>query len=203
MSLFLSNFIGGAVGSTLILALVIIFCVILLEDLTIVAVGLLAADGILSIPLTLLSLSLGIVLGDCTFYALGSFARTHPRLAHYIDHDFTAPFRSWLERGYAFKVFSGHFVPGLRSTTFVASGFFHFPFRTYIPMAIAGGLLVEVILFSVAYWFGSITSGWVSHVRWGIALAFLLILFFIARHNIRAYREKKDTLFVANNVGEI
>lgn len=201
MDVFLSHLIGGTVDSSVVLALAIILCVLFLEDLTIVIVGVLAADGTVSIPLALISLYTGMMIGDTALYALGSFARTHPRLAHYIDHDFTAPFRSWLEHKYAVKVFSGHFIPGLRFTTFAASGFFHLPFRTYLPMAFTGGLLVGVGLFSVSYWFGSITSGWVGHVRWGIAGAFLIALFFIGRHNLLAYRAKKEEL-EASNRGE-
>ena len=101
----LSHFIGGEIGSAVLLPLAIILCALLLEDLTIVIVGVLAADGIVPIPVAVVSLYIGAVLGDTALYALGAFARTHPRLAHYIHHDFTAPFRSWLEHGYAFKVF--------------------------------------------------------------------------------------------------
>lgn len=193
-SLAISNLIGGSVDSTIILSLLVILCVFFLEDLTIVVVGVLVADGMLSIPLALISLYIGMISGDTLLYVLGAFARTHPRLAHYIDHDFTAPFRFWIEQNYSFKVFSGHFVPGLRSTTFIASGFFNFPFRTYFPMAIGGGIVVLLSLFSASYWFGSFSSRWVGEVRWGIAIIFLLVLFLIARHNIATYREQKRVL---------
>lgn len=195
----ISGFIGGAVmDSTLLLSLAIILCALFFEDITTVVVGVLAADGILSVPIAFISIYIGIALGDTALYSLGWLARTHPRLAHYIDHDFTAPFRSWLEHNYAFKVFSGHFVPGLRFTTFAASGFFRFPLRTYIPMAIVGGLILETALFFISYWFGSFSSRWMGEVRWGIAGIFLLVLFFIARHNILMYREKRDEMLSAN-----
>lgn len=191
----ISGFIGGAaVDSTLLLSLAIVLCAFFFEDITTVIVGVLAADGILPIPIAFMSIYLGIALSDAALYSLGAFARTHPRLARYIKHDFTAPFRSWLESNYSFKVFSGHFVPGLRFTTFVASGFFRFPLSKYIPMAIAGGLILETVLFTISYLFGSFTSKWAGEVRWGIAAVFLLVLFFIARHNIRAYREQKNLL---------
>lgn len=194
MFTFLSHFTGDTASSAILLSLAIILCAFLIEDITTVVVGVLAADGLIPIPIAFISLYIGIAMGDTALYALGSFARTHPRLAHYIDHDFTAPFRSWLEHNYTFKVFSGHFVPGFRFTTFIASGFFRFPLKTYIPMVIAGGLILETTLFTISYWFGSFSSKWVGEVRWGIAGAFLLVLFFIARHNIRAYREQKDAL---------
>lgn len=199
----ISGFIGGAaVDSTLLLSLAIILCAFLLEDITTVIVGVLAADGIISIPVAFISIYMGIALGDTMLYSLGWFARTHPRLAHYIDHDFTAPFRSWLEDAYAFKIFSGHFVPGLRFTTFAASGFFRLPLRAYIPMAIAGGLILETTLFSISYWFGSLSSKWVGEIRWGIAGIFLLMFFLVARHNILMYRAKKDELLAMDSASD-
>lgn len=193
MLAFLSHFTGSA-DNTILLALSIMLCAFFFEDLTIVIVGLLAADGVVSIPLAFCALYAGMVLADGTLYALGSIARTHPRLAHYIDHDFTAPFRSWMERRYALAVFSGHFVPGWRFTTYVASGFFRFPLSTYIPMALISGLLLETVLFSASYWFGSLTSQWLGPVRWGVAAAVLLVLFFIGRHNLQIYQVQKDRL---------
>lgn len=195
--LFLSHFINGAVGTTaVVLSLTIILCAFILEDATTVIVGVLAADGFIPVPLAIVSIYIGIVIGDAVLYSVGSLARTHPRLAHYIDHDFTAPFRSWLEKRYALTIFSGHFVPGLRFTTYIASGFFRSPLSTYILMAIVGSLLWETILFSAAFWFGNFTSEWIGFVRWSIALMFLLIPFFIGRHNLLAYRAKKKELGV-------
>lgn len=199
MLAFLSHFTGDTVNSAILLSLAIILCATFFEDVTTVVVGVLAADGLIPVSIAFISIYIGIALGDTMLYSLGWFARTHPRLAHYIDHDFTAPFRSWLENRYAFKIFSGHFVPGLRFTSFAASGFFRFPLRTYIPMAIAGGLILETTLFTISYWFGNFTSKWVGEVRWGIAGAFLLILFFITRHNILTYRQKKSELKLAGN----
>lgn len=194
MLAFLSNFTGNTADSVILLSIVIILCAFFIEDVTTIVVGVLAADGLIPVPIAFISIYLGIALGDTALYSLGAFARSHPKLAHYIDHDFTAPFRLWLENGYAFKVFSGHFVPGFRFTTYATSGFFRFPLRTYIPMAIAGGLFLETILFTISYWFGSFSSGWVSHARWGIAIAFIVALFFIGRHNLLKYRAKRDAL---------
>lgn len=199
----ISGLIGSAaVDSPLLLSLAIILCAVLIEDVTTFIVGVLAADGIIPIPIALISVYFGMALGDTMLYSLGAFARTHPRLAHYIEHDFTAPFKSWLESNYGFKVFSGHFVPGLRFTTFVASGFFRLPLRVYIPTAIAGGLALETVLFIISYWFGSLSSEWVGEVRWGIAAIFLLALFLIARHNIRTYREHKAVLDGTHTLGQ-
>ena len=78
---FLLELIGGALGSTLLLSLAIVLCAAVLEDLTVIVVGVLAADGLIATPLALASLYIGIVLGDIGYYFLGRLARTHPRLS--------------------------------------------------------------------------------------------------------------------------
>lgn len=189
---FLSNLTADPAYSMLAISLVIILCAFLIEDVATIVVGVLAADGIVPIPLAFFSLYLGIIIGDLGLYALGALARTHPRLDRYIDHGAVAPFRSWLGTRYPLTIFFGHFVPGLRFTTYVASGFFRHRFLTFIPAAMAGGLVLVTIYFTASYWFGSITAKWAVHARWGIAILFILILFFIGRHNLLKYRAKKN-----------
>ena len=191
MFLFLSHLIGGSVGSNALLSLAIILGTCILEDPTTVIVGLLAADGSIGVPIALFSLYAGIVFGDIGLYGLGWLASTHPRLARYVDHDFIAPFRTWLETRYVLTVFSARFIPGSRLPTYIASGFFRSTLSTFILTAIVATSVWTTLLFSASYWFGNVTSEWIGPVRWGIALLFLLILFVIARHNLRAYRAKK------------
>jgi membrane protein DedA with SNARE-associated domain len=134
------------------------------------------------------------VIGDIGFYSLGWLASTHPRLARYVDHDFIAPLRVWLETRFILTVFSARFIPGSRLPTYVASGFFRSPLSTFMMAAILATSLWTTFLFSASYWFGNFTSEWIGPVRWGIALVFLLVLFFIGRHNLLAYRAKKNEL---------
>lgn len=187
----LSYFTGTAIDSTLLLFLAIAVGAVFFEDATTVVVGVLAADGLISIPVAALALYSGICVGDLALYTLGAYARTHPRFAHYIDHDFTAPFRSWLFEHSAFKVFVAHFVPGLRFTTYAASGFFRLPLSTYLPMAFVGGVTLMTALFTLSYWFGSFTSKWVGEMRWGVAGVVLILLFIIAKRGAAIYRSQK------------
>lgn len=188
------HFIGGAVGSTILTALVIIIGTFILEDPTTVLVGLLAASGVIAVPTALLSLYAGIVLGDLSLYGLGSLARSHPRLGRYVDHDIIAPLRVWLETRYVLTIFSVRFVPGLRLPTYTASGFFRSPLGPFIATAIGATAVWTTLLFSASYWYGNLTSTWLGWVRWALAGVVLLILFFIGRHNLMAYRKQKAKL---------
>jgi membrane protein DedA with SNARE-associated domain len=190
----LSHFIIGSLGGSAFLSLGIILGVIFLEDTTTVIVGVLAADKLITIPHGLFSLYAGIVIGDIGLYCLGYLASTHPRLAHYVDHDFIAPFRAWLEARFVLTVFTARFIPGARLPTYTASGFFRSPLTTFMLTAIGATSVWTTFLFTASYWFGNVTAGWMGPVRWGIALAFVLILFLVGRHNVLAYRIKRDEL---------
>lgn len=196
---FLFNIIGNSAGSVVLLSLVIILGTFFIEDPTTIVVGVLAADGIIPIHLALFSLFIGIVLGDIGLYCLGRYASTHPRFACYVDHDFIAPFRAWLETRYILTIFSARFIPGARLPTYASSGFFRSPLSTFIAVAIGATSIWTTLLFSTSYWFGNFTSEWVGPVRWGFALIFLLVLFFVGRHNIRAYRAKKNGTSLADS----
>ncbi|MDP2651790.1 MAG: hypothetical protein Q8O94_01505 [bacterium] len=191
---FLSYVIDGSVGSAVILSLTIIIGTFFLEDATAVIVGVLAADGAISIPLALFSLYTGVILGDLSFYTIGRLASTHRKLAEYIDNDFVAPLRLWLETRFVLTVFSARFIPGTRFATYTASGFFRSPFIAFASTAIFATSIWMTFLFFASYWFGSFTSEWLGPVRWSIAGVFLLALFFVGRHNLLAYRAKKKEL---------
>ena len=189
---FFSLLIAGSGGSAALLSLAIILGVVFLEDTTTVIVGVLAADGILPIPFALFSLYAGIVISDVGLYCLGRLASTHPRLAQYVDHDFVAPFRTWLETRFVLTVFSARFIPGARLPTYTASGFFRSPLSVFMLTAIGATSIWTTFLFTASYWFGNFTAGWMGPARWGIALAFLVVLFLVGRHNVLAYRARRD-----------
>lgn len=195
MFAYLSGLIsGGDAGNIVLLVAAIVACTIVFEDMLIVIAGVLAADGAVSAPLALVALYLGTIIGDAGLYAIGAYARSHPRLAHYVDHDLTASFRSWLESRYAFAVYSGHFIPGFRFATYIASGFFGHSFPAFIRMAMVGGVVLVTTLFSLSYWFGGLSAGWASWARWSIAGIFLIALFFAGKYNLATYRARKSAV---------
>lgn len=190
----LLNIISGAAGSTVLLSLAIIFGTFFLEDATIVLVGILSSDGTVSLPLALFSLYAGVILGDIFFYYIGWLASTHPRLEKYVDHDYVAPFRAWLEGRYILTIFSARFIPGSRLPTYAASGFLRSPFYTFVLTAIVATSIWTTLLFFISYWFGSITAVWLEKERWVIVGVFILILLFVARHNLLAIKKLRDTV---------
>jgi membrane protein DedA with SNARE-associated domain len=187
---FLSNFTSGTPESTALLVVAIVLCTTFLEDITIVVVGVLAADGLVAPSLALISMYVGSFIADSGLFGLGALARTQPRLAQYIDHDFTAPFLGWLRARFKWVILAGHFVPGLRSMTYTASGFFRFSFLSFLPRAIISSVALVTLLFTLSYGFGSLSAKWIGPMRWGAAVLFLLALFFVGRHNLKLYQAR-------------
>lgn len=188
---FLTHLITDAVGSKILLSVAIMAGTLILEDPTIVIVGVLASDGAISVPLALFSLYMGVVLGDIVFYSLGYLASKHSRLGAYIDHDYVAPFRAWLETRYVLTIFSARFIPGSRLPTYAASGYIRSSFTTFILTAVVATSIWTTLLFILSYWFGSVTAQWLQHERWYIAMVFVSALFLISRYNLRQARPKE------------
>jgi len=191
LPLFISHLIGGALGSSFWVGLAIVLGTFILEDPTTVIVGVLAADGQVAVPVALIALYLGIVLGDLGLYGLGYLASAHPRLARFVHHERLAPVRAWLDERYQITIFSVRFIPGLRLPTYTACGFFRTNLSQFFVTAIGATLIWTTGLFYASYWFGSATSEWLGWIRYGLAAVFLLLLFFLGRHNLRSYRVPK------------
>ncbi len=188
---FLYNFIIGAVQNPVLFASAIMISVFFVEDPTTIIVGFLAANHTISVPLALTSLYAGIIFGDILLYGIGWFASKHSWLARYLTNKSTAPFRTWFETRFVITIFSARFIPGARFPTYTTSGFFGSPLGTFILVVTAAASVWTTGLFAASYWFGTLTTELIGPIRWGIAAAFLLVLFFVGRHSVLANRFKQ------------
>ncbi len=188
--------IVDALGSPLFLSAAIVLGVLILEDPTVVLVGVLASDGAVSVPLALGSLYTGVILGDVVFFSIGRYASTHPHFAKYVDHDYVVPVRAWLETRYALTVFSARFIPGSRLPTYAASGFIGKSFSTFLLTVVLATALWTTLLFLLCYWFGSVTAEWLDQERWLIAGVFMLALLSAGHWNV--FRKKIKNGFLTD-----
>lgn len=153
----------------------IIIGTFILEDATTIIVGILAADGEIGIPLALVSLYLGIILGDFWLYSMGYLAANHRWAKWFVNHERYEPIRSWLEERMEGAVFTSRFVPGMRLPTYTGAGFLKLPFRRFVGPVIIGTLIWTSLFFAAAYAFGDLTSDWLGPWRWPIAIAVILV----------------------------
>jgi membrane protein DedA with SNARE-associated domain len=164
-------------------AFAIIVATLILEDAAMVAVGVMAADRLISVPLGLASLTTGIAIGDLGLYGIGRLAITHPRLRGWVHSERFKPFRVWLDRELISTVVAARFMPGARLPTYLACGFFAVPFRRF-GISVGGATIVwSTLLFAAAYYFGAYTTTLLGVWRWPIAFLFLAGLYFAGRRH--------------------
>src|SRR3990167_7961234 len=167
----------------------IIIGTFILEDATTLLVGVLAADGFIGIPLSLVSLYLGNTLGDFWLYGMGYLAADHKWAKWFVNHERYEPIRSWLEERFEGAVFTSRFVPGMRLPTYAAAGFLKLPFRRFVGPVVIGTLIWTSLFFAGAYLFGHLTEEWLG--AWGWALAVAIILAWLGFNQWRIHHQAK------------
>ena len=165
----------------LFLPVVIILATFILEDATPVLVGVWAATGNLSPEIALLSLYIGIVLGDFGLYASGRLAAMPRWGARIARHDRLLPFREWLENRRVLATFTVRFLPGLRLPAYTATGFFGMPFRRFALTVMLATAVWTTGLFAAAYFFGAATADLLGNWRWPISVIPIGVEFLRAR----------------------
>ncbi|HEY5048824.1 MAG TPA: hypothetical protein VII49_12480 [Rhizomicrobium sp.] len=175
------HFIQSSLSTPGIAVFAIMLGVLMQEDVTTVAVGMMAADHRIPVPLALGSLVIGTILNDFMLYGLGRFAITHPRLRAWVAHEKRIPLREWLGKRLISTVLTTQFLPGMRLPIFASCGFFALSFRRYALSVIAVVLVWSPLVFGVAYFYGVYALEWFGFWRWPIAFVALLLLGLAAR----------------------
>jgi len=178
---FITHMIQGALSSSLGTGVAIILATFVLEDATMVAVGVMAADGLLPVPLGLTSLATGIALGDFGLYGTGRLAASHPRLGHFVHGERLKPLSKWLKANLYSTVIAARFLPGARLPTYLACGFFAVPFSRFAVPVVGATIVWSILLFFCAFYFGIYTMTLLGIWRWPIALAGVVLLSLISR----------------------
>lgn len=184
--------VTGSLAHLWLVPLGIIIGTFILEDAATMLVGVLAADGDIAIPIAIVSLYAGIILGDFGLYWLGYLAANHRWAARLVNHERYEPIRTWLEERFEGAVFTSRFVPGMRLPTYTAAGFLKLPFRRFIPPVIGGTLIWTTLFFAAAYLLGNLTESWLGVWRWPLALGIILAWLAFTQWRIRrGARERK------------
>lgn len=168
----------------------IILGTFILEDATTMIVGILSADGLISVPLALISLYLGIILGDFWLYGMGYLAADHKFAQWFVRHEKYEPMRNWLEERFEGAIFTSRFVPGMRLPTYTAAGFLKLPFRRFVRPVILGTLIWTSSFFTAAYVFGNVTEHWLGIWRWPAAVGVIVLWLLFAQWRIRRRTNK-------------
>lgn len=156
----------------------------LLEDLAIITAALLAADGLLSAPLALLAIFIGIATGDMGLYALGLLAQKWRGLRYRLySHPSMRKVRQRLKKRTFWNIVIIRFIPGLRFIGFTLSGLYKVNFPQFMAAVLAATGAWTGLVFLCIYQLGRTEWFSDSHWKWLIAPCALVILWWINRTN--------------------
>ncbi len=120
------------------------------EDITLLASGYLAAEGIITLPGAMLVCTAGVLIGDSLIFAIGWHYGAQALSSPGIRTFFT-PKRMDRGQGYFLEygkkvVFFGRFIAGMRAPIFLIAGILKMPYRTFILLDGIGALLSVPLL---------------------------------------------------------
>ena len=124
------------------------------EDVTTVAVGMMAADLLVPIPLAMVSLVVATVLNNFAMYGIGRLALSFPRLRRWVESRNRLALRALLDDRLVSTVVTTQFLPGMRLPIFTTCGFFKLSFRRFAASVICVAPVWSPLVFTCAYFYG-------------------------------------------------
>ncbi len=173
------NFLESIAHDPLMLALALALSTFITEDGALIAGSLLVGSEIISPGFAIITLSVGLLVGDIGLYGLGWAARSNSYLRKKLPITKTRRIRRWLKPREATVLFFSRFMPGTRFVTYVTFGFLKLSvIRFILVMTIAAvfwvtGMVLFISEIQQAFAeYGSV-AGFIS----AIVLAIGLIIF--------------------------
>lgn len=129
------------------------------EDITLLAAGLLASSGQISLSGALLAGFFGVLIGDAILFFMGrKFGRkvfALPGLRRIFTLDRTQAAEARIRRDGPFICFIARFLPGLRSPVFAMAGALGVKRRTFFLLDGFAALISVPVWVYLGYWFGN------------------------------------------------
>jgi membrane protein DedA with SNARE-associated domain len=158
------------------IALAIIATTFVLEDAATVSAALLAAAGLITLPLALAALITGIFVGDLGLYALGSLARSRAWARAYVGDKRIERGRLWLSRRLSGALIGARFLPGFRLPVYTASGFLGVPLKSFAAITGAACLVWTGLIFGLVFAFGAMAPAALGSWKWAAGAVVLALV---------------------------
>lgn len=172
-------------------ATAIVIGTFILEDAATVLAAMQAADGKLSVVLALVSLYVGIALGDLGLYGLGRLAAHVPVVARLLPPHRNEAIRAWLN-GRVFKVvLVSRFLPGLRLPTYTTCGFVGADLRQFAFAVVVATVCWTTLLFGVSLRIGQVLIDHLGAWRWLGAAGFAVFVILAGRLTAHTLQSKR------------
>ena len=154
-----------------------------LEDLATFTGAALAAEGIASLPVALAGVLSGIVIGDLGLYALGHYARRHPRVRGWLDKRAGLKVGQVLHNNLLTLVLVARFTPGMRLPAYTACGLTSVSLKKFAVYAVLVVSLWTVALFALTATVADFASRYLElkHSWWVVIPLLLLVMWLLQR----------------------
>ena len=157
----------------------------ILEDAATVLAAMQVQTGGIPWEVAIVSLYLGIVLGDMGLYGLGAAASGSSRLqglaARLVQAPRQAHGKRWLSERVFRVVFISRFIPGARLPTYTACGWLRVSFRRFVLAAVVATSIWTSLLFVLSLRMGRFLTDYLGAWRWAGAVGFAAVVVIAGR----------------------
>jgi membrane protein DedA with SNARE-associated domain len=180
-----AHLLAVAGKSPILQGVAIILGTFVLEDAATVAAAMAVQDDKVAMPVAILALYVGIVLGDIGLYGMGRLASSFAWARRLVAKPRQDMSRRWLEKHVFKVVFVSRFMPGVRLPTYTACGFLHANFRKFTLAAVGATLIWTTCLFTISLRVGHFLMAYLGAWRWAGALGFVVAVILAGRLAVR------------------
>ncbi len=152
-----------------------------LEDAATILAAMDVQVGQVTLAVAIVSLYLGIVLGDVGLYGLGRLAVITPWARRWAPPERFGRSREWLQTHVVKVVFVSRFLPGARLPTYTACGYFRTSLSHFALAAIGATLIWTTLLFGVSLHLGRYLAEHLGVWRWAGMAGFALTVVLAGR----------------------
>lgn len=173
------EFLGPFSSDPIFISIALGLFTFVLEDAATTIGALLAAMHVVPVSYVLISLYVGIVVGDFGLYGLGWLAARNEHARRYVSEKRIGQAQQWLENRLFSTLIGVRFAPGIRLPTYTGAGFLGVSFTKFASVVLIAAGVWTIALFAAIYFFGQLvielagTWGWI--VGFAVAIGFFAL----------------------------
>lgn len=157
------------------LALLLLALTFILEDSATTSGALLASQGYISIELALVTVVIGIILGDLGLYGLGYAAQRWEWAKKILEKKGANNTHDFIEHRMVMLIIIARFIPGMRLPSYSAMGFLGVSFKKFAFTVFFAVGTWTAILFTAFYHLGNVVMDMVGMWRWTGIFAIIVV----------------------------
>lgn len=164
------------------------FCTFILEDPTMLACGLLVADGRMGYVTALLGMAIGIGLGDLGLYLAGRLLGPRIVAWGFVSRGRLDRIGAWFEENMFTAIMVSRFIPGLRLPANVAAGMSRAALRQYLPAALFASIAWTLVALTLISHLGRAVMPILGELKWPVGIALVIFVIYMQRRSYRQMR---------------